>query len=371
VADFGVATSTAPGAAVPTPRSRGTECIKSPEMLYVGRSANPASSAHAGTAAAAVREAETAAHHDASSSRAGELCDAWSLGCLFYEVIAGETLFGSEEWTAFFVRLTDASQPLLTPPKLAKLPAAHQHAMAAFLSAVLVRDATRRPSLHSVAALFATLRSQVSHYQVSSQETDAEAAAAPDADLESSPAPEDVFVRLPTAPEAAPSAAPSAVPSAVPSATFSAPRWSPPPLPAAIERRLGAASGIMPLAPHLLLAPRRLLCSGASLHSLGIGHVVCCGVEPPPDAARADLGCTHLPAPIDVAAASSVVSRLMEKDAAGSRSTLLVGDDTGASCCPLAAALLERSEGLSAFEAAMRMRQACPIGTSERASSVA
>jgi hypothetical protein len=53
----------------------------------------------------------------------------------------------------------------------------------------------------------------------------------------------------------------------------------------------------------------------------------------------------------------------MDRASAPARTTLLVFDDRDASggyAMALAAALLERREGLSAFDAFIRLRQVCP-----------
>ena len=54
------------------------------------------------------------------------------------------------------------------------------------------------------------------------------------------------------------------------------------------------------------------------------------------------------------------VSRLVERAASAARTTFLVGDEVGSGCAALARELLQRQEGLTPFEATLRVAQSCP-----------
>jgi serine/threonine protein kinase len=372
LADFGVATCvTRAESSEPPVRSRGTECIQSPEMLLVSKTAAPPSLEHAllapdllapgplaprgeggdstkgawvpvGTATRSRIAIHTESPFTPTATRsriAGERCDVWSLGCLFYELLAGESLFGTEPWSAFFHRLTDASQPLLAPHKIERLPAPHAPAICAFLSAVLQRQAERRPCLTEVCALLAELRATIA----ASDPADASSVALDDG----------------------PCASVATVPSPPP--------WVPTPPSSDLERRLervgvlpeGAQDGAAQLSEDLMIAPLRLLHATSSWHALGVGQVVSCCAQPTHkgEASRDPLSCVNLESGASLEAAVAIVSRLMDRASAPARTTLLVFDDRDASggyAMALAAALLERREGLSAFDAFIRLRQVCP-----------
>ncbi|KAF0701112.1 Aste57867_8409 [Aphanomyces stellatus] len=108
--------------------SRGTEAIKSPEMLNFSHSAGYAS-------------------------------DVWSLGCLLYELVTGSLMFEKEEWPTLFAHLTKSTAPVLTKQLDEKL----QQSLMSFnatsdqcllvsdlLTFILVRQVDQRPSLGDV-----------------------------------------------------------------------------------------------------------------------------------------------------------------------------------------------------------------------------
>ncbi|KAL0052786.1 hypothetical protein WJX82_007726 [Trebouxia sp. C0006] len=127
--------------------NRGTECVRSPEMLLAASSTS-----------------KTALH--ASSTHAA--CDVWALACLLYELVTGNVLFPSDlDWPKFFITVTDANQELLSPTirhSLEKLPA-----VANVLGYTLIRDPAQRPSakdvLHRVQQALQDPRSNLSPYR--------------------------------------------------------------------------------------------------------------------------------------------------------------------------------------------------------------
>ena len=89
-----------------TNRPRGTDCIRSPEMLKIG-----------GDGAVPYNGQWT-------SSYRGEIRgshDVWSLGCLLYEILTSNQLFAEEcehEWVSFFVHVTDDKVDVLDNSQL-------------------------------------------------------------------------------------------------------------------------------------------------------------------------------------------------------------------------------------------------------------
>ena len=361
VADFGVATVGSETDGGRTPRDRGTERIKSPQMLLVGAGPAPrVPSLSASTTAAADHRAGPS-----SGPMSGFACDVWSMGCLLFELLTGTHLFGGEDWGSFYQRLTTQSLPLIAPAKAERLPSAYKPAIVAFLEAVLHRDPQLRPTIGTVSALADRLRSTVLT-QVAQLSDDTGAGSRP-ASVPCAPSPRGAFgvaeqaetdekARHGNAAQTRPAASKSAGAPAI--TVHCAARTLP--VPTDTYARLstgfsGAVTGIAMLTPSVVLIPRRALRSAIILQSLAVAQIVCCGVEPPRQSAHGDINCVILPPPLDVAAEAQSVVRLITRAATAGRTTALVGDEPCRELARLATALLEMLEGLSPFDAELRV----------------
>ena len=123
-----------------TTRNRGTEFIKSPEMLKV---------AYASDRTRNTYDRRRTAGCNASS-------DVWSIVCLLYELVTGEFLFYDDDWVRFFMRVTNPGVDLLSPANEEAL--RDYPDLLHFFQLTLVRDPVRRPTLTGIAILFDKLK---------------------------------------------------------------------------------------------------------------------------------------------------------------------------------------------------------------------
>eukprot|EP01138_Halocafeteria_seosinensis_P003402 gb/GECG01003478.1/.p1 GENE.gb/GECG01003478.1/~~gb/GECG01003478.1/.p1 ORF type:complete len:2610 (+),score=283.35 gb/GECG01003478.1/:1-7830(+) len=132
-----------------TTRPRGTDCIRSPEMLKIGGDQGIPQNNYFGD-------------HSHGEIRGSH--DVWSLGCLLFEILTGNQLFAHEcehEWVNFFVRVTDDKLDVLDDSKLKALkPVISVHdgedsssenndpfGLLDLFNLLLMRNPRRRPSL--------------------------------------------------------------------------------------------------------------------------------------------------------------------------------------------------------------------------------
>jgi serine/threonine protein kinase len=111
-----------------TLRNRGTEFMKSPEMLTVAYASKKNRDTYDRrkkviplfvVLPSSIALCETASY--CAQIGASSASDVWSLGCLFYELLTGEFLFFDADWVRFYLRVTSAGQALIPPEKRAKL----------------------------------------------------------------------------------------------------------------------------------------------------------------------------------------------------------------------------------------------------------
>lgn len=136
LADFGEAMCYKNESNWATLLNKGTEWIKSPEMLSI-----------------ALNSSATNPNYDRRKQvGAGPESDIWSIGCLFFELMTGEFLFVDSDWSRFFLRITDPKKSLLTEESKTLLD--HNEKYISFLEFVLQRSVRHRPNLKQVIVKF-------------------------------------------------------------------------------------------------------------------------------------------------------------------------------------------------------------------------
>jgi hypothetical protein len=140
VTDFGEARIVHSDTEVPCMRNRGTECLKSPEMLSI-----------------ASRIRKDGPNFDRRKMVGStSASDIWSLGCLFFQLVTGEYLFDNDEtdWLQFYYRVT-GDGPILNERD--RLLLCKNESLIEFTESLLVRDPERRPNIKATIRNFQRL----------------------------------------------------------------------------------------------------------------------------------------------------------------------------------------------------------------------
>ena len=128
--------------------NKGTEWIKSPEMLSI-----------------ALNSSTTSPNYDRRQKQgAGPASDVWSIGCLFFELLTGEFLFVDQDWSRFFLRVTDENQPILRDEDKKKLP--NDPRIIQFIEFVLKRSVRHRPDIQQVIVKYDEIFPEAHTYQL-------------------------------------------------------------------------------------------------------------------------------------------------------------------------------------------------------------
>lgn len=144
IADFGEARVVEPD--VTCVRNRGTECIKSPELLSMANKLK--------------KDGDTFDRRRAMTTTYAS--DIWSLGCLFYELITGQYLYRNVDgnWVEFYYRVTGegGQGDIDVLPEYAVKDLGDSR-FVEFLRYLLVRDPDRRPNIDGAIKRFQKLYS--------------------------------------------------------------------------------------------------------------------------------------------------------------------------------------------------------------------
>ena len=145
ITDFGESRLFAAGDTAGTAHNRGTEYVKSPEMLTISN--------------AAKKDAKTYDRRRYRYHKCGRPADVWALGCLLYEILTNDYMLYDADWIHFFLRTVTPNNDLLPPKSAAKLK--HFPELKEFILWVLVRDPELRPKMEDVRVRFAAVRREL------------------------------------------------------------------------------------------------------------------------------------------------------------------------------------------------------------------
>jgi protein-tyrosine phosphatase len=130
--DFGTAHLFATETDAYTTRNRGTDCIKSPEMLKIE-----------------LLKSTNKNYDRRKRVGANSASDMWSLGCLFFELLTTEFLFNTPN---FFLVVTNDKFKLISQERYQML--GYNPILMDILTFILVRDPERRPNIEDIISRF-------------------------------------------------------------------------------------------------------------------------------------------------------------------------------------------------------------------------
>ena len=112
-------------------KPRGTECIKSPEMV---------------TLTVNTRK-DTYTYDRRKKVGTSRQSDVWSLGCLLFELITGDYLFDASDYATFYLLLSNNNEILPSEDRISLI---HNIYIKDFIRHILIRNPSCRPSLESM-----------------------------------------------------------------------------------------------------------------------------------------------------------------------------------------------------------------------------